>query len=96
MKEQQTEQATSANVNPWEKECQTLRQECERLSRELAELKKEKDWYERALKSRLPVKQFDYTKEELFACLDMKPTLWEIIEELKRDPAYDEQSRDAI
>ena len=82
----------SASNGRFEEECQILRQECERLSKELAEVKKENDWCLRALKACLPIKHFDYTKEELFACLDERPTLGEIVDELKRDPAYETQS----
>src|SRR5882724_5908348 len=75
----------------WERLYQESQAECERLRLELAETRKQRKECMDALCAMLPPPDLDYTKEELFACLDMKPTLQEVIEELERDPAYDQQ-----
>lgn len=77
------------NANP---SYQQLQQECRRLRAELDQVKQDRDAYLKSIFALLPRQDFDFTKEELFSHIGKVPSWDQMIEELKRDPAYGQQS----
>jgi hypothetical protein len=69
----------------WQKRCQELTAECDSLRKELAEAKVDRDAYLKAVKALLPVPEYNFTKEELFAQIGREPSFAELISELERD-----------
>jgi hypothetical protein len=69
----------------WQRRCEELAQENDRLRAELAQMTKERDDYLKALNAMIPEPDIDCTKEELFAQIDPGPSILEIIEEFRRD-----------
>ncbi len=76
--------ANDADLERWRRACSELSEERDRLSAELAQARAERDQFRRALIAAYADDIPDFTKEELMATLDAKPTIEDLIEELKR------------
>ncbi|HWY88448.1 MAG TPA: hypothetical protein VNX28_17180 [Gemmataceae bacterium] len=82
----QTEKGVSTSAVDWQKRCQELIAERDKLQMELAEVKKDRDDYLRAVKALLPEKEYSFTKEELLSQVCKHPSFEEFIAELEKEP----------
>ena len=77
----------AAQCKKWERQCAELSEERDRLLAELAKTKSERDAYLKEVyfhfRKEAPAPSF--TKEEVFAHLDDKPTIHDLIAELEQD-----------
>jgi hypothetical protein len=69
----------------WQKRCQELTAERDKLRKDLSEVKEERAAYLHALLEMFPEKEYTFTKEELFAQICKNPSLDDLIAEVDRD-----------
>ncbi len=67
----------------WEAWCRELIQERDQLRARLEALAKERDAHAQALQAVLPTPDYPFTKEELLAQIDDKPSFAELVEEVR-------------
>src|SRR5438876_9669967 len=67
----------------WERRCQELTAERDRLQKEMAEVKDDRDAYLKAVNLLLPEKECSYTKEEILAQVCHNPSFDDLITELE-------------
>ncbi|MBI3823790.1 MAG: hypothetical protein HY289_14060 [Planctomycetes bacterium] len=74
----------AAECKKWEKQCAELVEERDNLRAELGKVRSERDQYLKSLYFyiRKEAPPLTFTKEEVFAHLDDKPTFQELIDEL--------------
>ena len=72
---------------------QELLEENARLRKELADVQWERDNYRNGLAKFVPEDILDLSAEDILKCVDTRPSLEEIIQELKKDPEYGKQRR---
>lgn len=68
----------------WRELCRELIEQREHLRQELVEVKAERDQLRKALIAPFAAKEINFTKEEVMASLDARPTIDEVIDELDR------------
>jgi hypothetical protein len=77
--------ASKHQPNPGQQELALKTAECDQLRAELAKVSQERDDLLRAVYALLPAKQFDYTKEQLFAEIGKNKPLPELLAELRAE-----------
>jgi hypothetical protein len=76
-------QQPARNGRKWQRLYEETRKERNRLRKELAQVKKERDTYRKAVGTLMSQEPIEFTREEAFAQIGRKPSLEDLISELE-------------